>query len=281
MVRVGTSGYSYPEWRGSFYPERLPTARMLAHYGAHFGTVELHSTFYRMPTPAAIAGWAARTPPGFVFALKVPRRITHRARLRDVGEPLRQFLDVARDLGPKLGPLLFQLPPTLRKEAGRLGDLLALIPAGVRVALEVRHPSWLDDEVYGLLRAANAALCVADTEEGTTPEVATADFGYLRLRDRDYRAKALRDWARRIRRPEWRDAYVYFKHEESGTGPALARALGAVLGAGAAGSGAGPRRPRAAEPPSAPGRPPCRCRGRAPASAGRAARRSGGPRSGW
>jgi len=230
MVRVGTSGYSYPDWRGTFYPSRLSTARMLAHYGTRFTTVELNYTFARTPTPATIARWAAQTPPGFVFALKAPRRITHHARLRDVAEPLHAFLDVVRGLGPKLGPLLFQLPPNFRKEAARLRDLLALVPAGVRVALEVRHASWLDDEVYALLRAGNAALCVADTGDGTMPDVATADFGYLRLRARRYGPKALRDWARRLRRPEWRDAYVYLRHEASGTGPALA--LTRIVGRG-------------------------------------------------
>jgi uncharacterized protein YecE (DUF72 family) len=231
VVRVGTSGYSYPEWRGSFYPDRLPAAAMLAHYAGQLDTVELNNTFYRMPTARAIAGWDRETPEGFVFALKAPRRITHEARLRDVAEPVRFFVEVARALGAKLGPLLFQLPPNLRKDAGRLDALLEVVPPGIRVALEVRHPSWLDEEVYGLLRARNAALCIADTEGGTTPLVATADFGYVRLRDRAYGPAELEAWARTARRPEWRDAFIYFKHEEAGTGPALARALLAQLGA--------------------------------------------------
>jgi uncharacterized protein YecE (DUF72 family) len=231
VVRVGTSGYSYPEWRGHFYPERFPAGRMLPYYAERFDTVELNNTFYRMPTAKAVGGWEEATPAGFVFALKAPRRVTHDARLRDVAEPLRFFLDTARTLGDKLGPLLFQLPPTFRKDAGRLGDLLALIPPGFRVALEVRHASWLDDEVYALLRARNAALCIADTETGTTPVVPTADWGYLRLRDQGYAPGELRDWARTASRPEWRDAFVYFKHEETGTGPALARELLDLLGA--------------------------------------------------
>jgi uncharacterized protein YecE (DUF72 family) len=229
-VRIGTSGYNYPEWRGRFYPERFPAAKMLGYYAARFDTVEINYTFYRMPAPRAVAGWDAETPDGFTFALKAPRRITHDARLRDVAEPLRYFLDVARGLGPKLGPLLFQLPPTLRKEVGRLGDLLALIPPEFRVALEVRHPSWLDDEVLATLRSRNAALCVADTEGGTTPLVATADFGYLRLRDATYSEAELGHWADAVRRPEWGQAFVYFKHEESGAGPALAARLAARLG---------------------------------------------------
>jgi uncharacterized protein YecE (DUF72 family) len=235
VVHVGTSGYSYPEWRGTFYPERLPSARMLPYYAERFHTVELNNTFYRMPTPRTIAGWDRDTPAGFVFALKASRRITHQARLRDVADPVRYLLETVHSLGPKLGPLLFQLPPNLRKDAVRLGDCLALVPPGVRVAVEFRHDSWLDDEVYGVLRSRNAALCIADTEEGTTPVVATADFGYLRLRDREYPREELLGWAAPARRADWRDAFVYFKHEESGTGPALARELVGLLEAGAGG----------------------------------------------
>src|SRR5262245_34399196 len=222
MIRVGTSGFSYPEWRGSFYPERFPTAGMLPYYAERFATGELNNTFYRMPTAKTVAGWNAGTPGGFVFALKASRRITHLARLRDVAEPVGFLLETVRALGDKLGPLLFQLPPNFRKDTGRLGACLALVPPGVRMAFEFRHDSWFDDvEVYELLRARNAALCVADTETGTTPLVATADFGYLRLRDREYSREELARWAATAGRAEWRDAFVYFKHEESGTGPAL------------------------------------------------------------
>ena len=188
MVHVGTSGFSYPEWRGTFYPKRCPTARMLPWYAARFHTVELNNTFYRMPTASAIAGWDRDTPAGFVFALKVPQHITHFARLRAVAKPLRDLLRTAGGLGAKLGPLLLQLPPNFRKDAGRLRACLARVPPSVRMAVEFRHPSWFDDEVYGILRDRNAALCVADTEAGTTPVVVTADFGYLRLRDRSLQA---------------------------------------------------------------------------------------------
>src|SRR5262245_37527835 len=233
MVHVGTSGYSYPEWRGTFYPERFPTGQMLPYYAARFSTVELNNTFYRMPTGKTIAGWDQDSPPGFLFALKVPQRITHFARLRDVAEPLGYLLETVVGLGAKLGPLLLQLPPNFRKDTGRLGDCLALVPPSVQVAVEFRHASWLDDEVYQVLRARNAALCIADTEDGTTPIVATADFGYLRLRDRAYSPDELARWARTAGRADWRDAFVYFKHEESGTGPALARALVGLLAPGA------------------------------------------------
>ncbi len=233
VVRVGTSGYNYPEWRGTFYPERFPTARMLPYYAERFGTVEINYTFYRMPNAKTIAGWDAETPAGFTFALKAPKRITHDARLRDVAEPLRYFLDTARGLGSKLGPLLFQLPPNFGKDVERLGDLLVLLPPEVRTAFEFRHASWLCEDVYDLLRGRNAALCLADSERGTTPIVATADFGYFRLRDEGYSDEALHAWRRAASRPEWRDAFVYFKHEESGTGPVLARALVERLASGA------------------------------------------------
>jgi uncharacterized protein YecE (DUF72 family) len=230
MVHVGTSGYSYPEWRGTFYPERFPASQMLPYYAERFSTVELNNTFYRMPTAKTIAGWDRDSPADFVFALKVPQRITHIARLRDVADPLRYLLDTVGLLGAKLGPLLLQLAPNFRKDTDRLDTCLALVPPSVRVAAEFRHASWFDEEVYAVLRARNTALCVADTEDGTTPLVVTADFGYLRLRDRAYGPEELAGWARTVGRAEWRDAFVFFKHEESGTGPALARELVKLLG---------------------------------------------------
>src|SRR5919198_1219205 len=163
-VHVGTSGYNYAEWKGSFYPTDLPASRMLGYYAERFATVEINATFYRMPTPKTLGGWAATVADGFTFALKAPQRITHFARLRDVDEPVRYFCDTARTLGPKLGPLLFQLPPTFVKDLGRLADLLALLPPGLQVAFEFRHPSWLVDDIYERLRRANAALCIADVE---------------------------------------------------------------------------------------------------------------------
>ena len=232
-VLIGTSGYNYPEWKGSFYPPTFPTSKMLAYYAERFSTVEINYTFYRMPNAKTIAGWAGETPAGFRFALKAPQRITHVARLRNVEEPLTYFLDTARPLGAKLGPILFQLPPNFKKDLGRLGDLLARVPPDLRYAFEFRHPSWFTDEVYARLAEANAALCVADTESGTTPLQATADFGYLRLRDTGYSETDLGEWGATVRRfgSAWRDIFVYFKHEESGVGPALARALDRVLSA--------------------------------------------------
>src|SRR5262245_61743152 len=196
---------------------------MLAFYAERFDTVEINATFYRMPTPKTLGGWAAGTPPNFVFALKAPQRITHFSRLRNVDEPVRYFVDAAQTLGPKLGPILFQLPPNFARDVGRLADLLALLPPGLRCAMEFRHDSWFAEDVYQYLRGRNVALCIADTEEGTTPAVATADFGYVRLRDEGYGHDDLARWVETIQAQRWQDAWVYLKHE-SGS-PALATAL--------------------------------------------------------
>jgi uncharacterized protein YecE (DUF72 family) len=233
MVHVGTSGYNYPAWRGSFYPDRLPAAAMLAFYAERFKTVEINASFYRMPTPRTVGGWAAATPAAFVFALKVPQRITHFGRLLNVDDPLRFFCETARGLGSKLGPLLFQLPPTFRKETGRLAQVLSLVPTDLSVAFEFRHPTWFCDEVYEVLRRHDAALTVVDAEDGATPDVATASWGYVRLRDRDYSDAELDVWASTLRRPGWRNAFAYLKHEETGRGPALAARLIARLPASA------------------------------------------------
>lgn len=230
-VRVGTSGYNYPEWKGSFYPEDMKPARMLPYYAERFSTVEINATFYRMPTAATVEGWANAVPERFTFVLKAPQRITHFARLKNVDDPVRFFCDTARLLRARLGPLLFQLPPSFKKDVSRLGDLLAELPADLRAAFEFRHPSWFDDEVYTRLRSRNAALCIADTEEGSTPAIATADWGYLRLRAVDYTDAQLAEWGATMRRigGGWSDAFVFFKHEERGTGPALARRFEALL----------------------------------------------------
>jgi uncharacterized protein YecE (DUF72 family) len=232
VIRAGTSGFNYAEWRGSFYPETLPAAKMLGYYAERFSTVEINATFYRMPTSKTLDGWAAQTPEGFAFVLKAPQRITHFARLRDVDEPVRRFTDAARPLGGRLGALLFQLPPNFARDLGRLADLQALLPAGLACAVEFRHPSWFDEDVYARLRARNMALCIADNDDGATPAVATADFGYLRLRASGYSDADLDAWLGTMRRigPTWREAFVFFKHEESGTGPALARRLAARVG---------------------------------------------------
>ena len=228
-VHVGTSGYNYPEWRGSFYPEKLPAKAMLGFYAERFTTVEINASFYRMPTAKTVAGWADGTPDGFVFTLKAPQQITHRRRLREVDEPLRLFCDAARQLGAKLGPLFFQLPPNFKKDTGRLADLLAELPTDLRSAFEFRHASWFADDVYDALRARDAALCVADTEDGRTPDETTASWGYYRLRNVEYPDAELAAWAAALTRPGRRDVFCYFKHEDTGTGPALATRLMTVM----------------------------------------------------
>ena len=224
-LHVGTSGYNFPEWKGSFYPPKLPSSKWLEYYAQQLRTVEINYTFYRTPSAKTIAGWDAVTPAEFTFVLKAPQRITHFMRLRNIDEPLRLFLDIIRKLNAKLGSVLFQLPPNFAKDLGRLGDLLTQFPPDVRAACEFRHASWWSDDVFELLRSTNTALCVADTEEGTTPLVATADFGYVRLRDEGYSETGLREWTQKVQAlgSAWTDAYIFFKHEEKGMGPTLAR----------------------------------------------------------
>ncbi len=224
-LHVGTSGYNFPEWKGSFYPPKLSSAKWLEFYAQQLGTVEINYTFYRMPNAKTVAGWHAATPEGFTFVLKAPQRITHFARLQNIDDPLRFFLETIRKLNAKLGAVLFQLPPNFKKDIARLSDLLTQFPSDVRAACEFRHASWWSDDVYELLRSTNTALCIADTEEGTTPLVATADFGYLRLRDEGYAEDSLRNWMQQVQAwgEAWTDAYIFFKHEEKGMGPKLAR----------------------------------------------------------
>src|ERR1051325_526797 len=207
-VRVGTSGYSYPPWKGSFYPEDLPNARMLGYYGERFQTVEINNTFYRMPTSKLLAQWASQVPPGFRFALKASQRITHQKRLKDAGEPVEYFFRTAAELGERRGPTLVQLPPNLKKDLPRLEAFLALLPPDARAALEFRHESWFEDDVFAALRARGAALCVAESDQLQPPLRATADFGYLRLRRTAYDGAALSAWAERISAQPWREAFV-------------------------------------------------------------------------
>jgi uncharacterized protein YecE (DUF72 family) len=231
-IRVGTSGYNYPEWKGSFYPATMPSAKMLPYYAERFPTVEINYTFYRTPTEKILDGWNAATPDHFTLTLKAPKRITHDARLRDCGERVRQFLDTAATLGPKLGALLFQLPPNLKKDLPLLDAFLDTFPPRVCAAFEFRHASWLDDEVYARLRARNLALCVADSEKLSTPVEITADYGYFRLRDEGYTPADIARWADVIRErtSACRDVFVYFKHEEEGKGPEFGRLLMEQLG---------------------------------------------------
>jgi len=228
---VGTSGYAYKEWKGKFYPDDLPADQMLRHYAERLRTVEINNTFYRMPAESVLDRWNAQVPDGFSFVLKAPRRITHMGRLKDVGDPVGFFLERANRLEGKLGPLLFQLPPYFKKDIERLEAFVALLPEGRRVAVEFRHLSWFDDAVYEILRSANIALCMADGElkGGAPPFVATADWGYLRLRRVEYDDGALAGWANTILKQSWNEVYVFFKHEDDAAGPAMAARFAEML----------------------------------------------------
>jgi uncharacterized protein YecE (DUF72 family) len=232
MIWIGTSGYNYPEWKGSFYPEKLPAAKMLPYYAERFPTVEINYTFYRAPNEKILDGWSRATPERFKLTLKAPRRITHDARLRNCAEPVQKFFEVAATLGPKLGALLFQLPPNLKKDLALLDGFLEAFPPRVCAAFEFRHESWLDEEVYARLRARNLALCVADSERLSTPVVLTADYAYFRLRDEGYTPEDIAAWGETIRGKTsgCRDVFVYFKHEEEGKGPEFAKLLMQRLG---------------------------------------------------
>jgi uncharacterized protein YecE (DUF72 family) len=227
MIWIGTSGYNYPEWKGSFYPADLPAAKMLPYYAARFPTVEINYTFYRMPTEKLVGGWAEQTPSPYRLTLKAPRRITHDSRLKNAGELTSRFCLAASTLGDKLGALLFQLPPNLKKDLPLLEAFLGELPARVTAAFEFRHPSWLDDEVFARLASRNIALCVADSEKLSTPVHVTADYAYFRLRDEGYTPDDIARWAETIARETsaCKDVYVYFKHEEQGKGPEFAKLL--------------------------------------------------------
>jgi len=231
MIWIGTSGYNYPEWKGSFYPADLPAAKMLPYYAARFPTVEINYTFYRMPNEKLVSGWAAQTPSPYKLTLKAPRRITHDNRLKNCGELTKAFCAVAGALGDKLGALLFQLPPNLKKDLAVFDAFLAGLPPRAPAAFEFRHGSWLDDEVFERLARRNLALCVADSEKMSTPVFATADFTYFRLRDEGYTADDIKRWADTIasETAASRDVFVYFKHEEQGKGPEFAKTLMELL----------------------------------------------------
>ena len=215
-VAVGTSGYAYKEWKGTFYPEKLPQDQMLRYYGEQFSTVEINNTFYRMPSEKVVLNWASQVPDAFQF----------------VGEELGYFLKTSSALGPKLGPTLFQLPPNFKKDVARLEAFLALLPKRWRAAVEFRHLSWYDEDVFTALRNHGVALCGADTDEGEASVVVTADWGYLRLRRAQYGEADLAGWAQRVLAQPWQEAFVFFKHEDAGTGPAFARQFMQALGRG-------------------------------------------------
>ena len=228
---VGTSGYSYKEWKGRFYPDKLSPRQMLAYYAERFSSVEINNTFYRMPKEDLLRSWAQQVPEGFRFTLKASRRVTHLKRLKETGELLDYIFGSAAVLGDRLGPLLFQLPPNLSRELDRLARFIAELPKSRTVAMEFRHPSWLDAEVYERLRARNIALCCSDSEGSEFSALqSTANWGYLRLRRAAYSDDDLRRWVSTICDQGWQEAYVYFKHEDEAEGPRLARRFRELFG---------------------------------------------------
>jgi uncharacterized protein YecE (DUF72 family) len=225
QLLAGTSGYSYKEWVGHFYPEKLPASEMLRYYAAQFPTVEINNTFYRMPATAMLTQWTEQVPAHFTFTLKAPRRITHEQRLRESDASVAEFLRRAEVLGERLGVLLFQLPPFLKQDLPRLRDFLCLLPANKRIAFEFRHDSWHAEDVYALLHSRGAILCVTDTDQGDTPYVTTSDWGYVRLRRTHYDDRDLTTWCTAIADRALARTYVYFMHEDEALGTRFARRL--------------------------------------------------------
>jgi len=220
---VGTSGYSYKEWKGSFYPEKLAAKDMLPYYAERLKAVELNNTFYRFPKRSAMESWKSQVPGDFRFSVKASQSITHFKRLRDAEDPTRDMIENISALEDRLGVVLFQLPPNMKKDAERLDSFLQLLPSDIKATFEFRHPTWFDDEVLELLKRHNRALCVSDTDDLPANTIdKTADFGYLRLRRVQYGQAELIEWLEKIKKQKWKETFVFFKHEDEGTGPKLA-----------------------------------------------------------
>jgi uncharacterized protein YecE (DUF72 family) len=221
---VGTSGYSYKEWKGSFYPEKLPLKGMLGFYAQNFSTVEINYTFRQLPKTSVVESWAQQVPESFRFVLKARQVITHFKKLQNAEKETDEFLDVASVLGERQGPILFQLPPNFKKDVSRLDAFLKHLDGRAKAAFEFRHESWFDEEVFSCLRMHSAALCVADAEDlPATDLVHTTDWGYVRLREEGYTDASLRKWKADIKSQKWKEVYVFFKHEDAALGPKMAR----------------------------------------------------------
>ena len=229
VFHIGTSGFGYREWMGKFYPRGLKAPGLLPYYAARFDASEINSSFYRMPRASVLKTWAKATPPGFSFSFKAPASITHLRRLHEAKAPARTFLKTIGAVGPKLGVAVFQLPPNFKKDLPRLEAFLAVLPKGRRCAFEFRHKSWFDDGVLEALRGAGAALCVNDADVEGCPLVATASWGAVKLRRVAYERRELRAWARRLEKMPWKEAFVFFKHERTASGPKLAAQLRQLL----------------------------------------------------
>jgi uncharacterized protein YecE (DUF72 family) len=235
-IVIGTSGYGYKEWIGSFYPPGTKPKGMLAYYATKLPTVEINYTFRRMPTAKLLEGWSSQVPESFSFVLKAPERITHRAKLKDVQETTRAFVTTSQVLGPRLGALLFQLPPYAKKDVAVLRAFLEDLRGGPRAAFEFRHPSWHEEDALAVLREYGAALCLSESDDTVAGDeldaalISTADWGYLRLRRTDYSDADLAAWGKRLRAQAWSRAFVFLKHEDEGKGAVFAAKLRAVLG---------------------------------------------------
>jgi uncharacterized protein YecE (DUF72 family) len=234
-AHVGTSGFSFDGWKGTFYPAGMPSSKFLAHYATKLSTVEINNTFYKLPNEMTLGKWACEVPEAFTFALKASRFITHMKKLKGGAETIPRFWGLAGALGSKRGPVLVQLPANMTKDVAALEEFLALLPDGHRAAFEFRHPSWFDDDVVAALRGRGAALVYSEGfgDDGTVLEgklEATAEWGYMRLRQPEYSDAMLRDWAKRLRDLPWKEAWVFFKHEDDGGGPKLAARLRELVG---------------------------------------------------
>jgi uncharacterized protein YecE (DUF72 family) len=224
-ILAGTSGWSFKEWKGSFYPKGHPDDGMLSYYASRFPTVEVNNTFYRMPKEKTMLEWAEQVPPSFRFAIKASQRITHRARLKDVANDVEYFTRICNALGDRRGPSLFQLPPNLKKDLPRLEAFLQTLPRRWQTTIEFRHPSWWDDAVYAALKNFDVAMCISEQDDLDTPAIATASWGYVRLHKTAYDQAALAAHAARIRSLPWQETFVYFKHDGDQAGPAAVDAF--------------------------------------------------------
>lgn len=232
-IHIGTSGFAYKEWVGSFYPQKIKSDAMLRFYAERFKTVEINNTFYRMPKPEVAAKWADETPADFIFVLKAPQKITHIKKLEGCEAEIEYFLKSSEALRSKRGPILFQLPPWMKKDLKKLEAFLKLLPSDIRSAFEFRQAGWFDEETYSVLRAYRATLAASETDEKTgdlgPPVLATTDWGYFRLRRTDYAEPDLVAWLSRIRAMAWSEAFVFFKHEDEGNAAVLAGTLQRLL----------------------------------------------------
>ncbi len=223
MLYVGTSGYSYKEWKGSFYPGKISAKEMLSFYASRLGAVELNSTFYRLPQRSMVESWKAQVPEDFRFSVKASQRITHLKRLKDAAAETQFMLKTVSALGDRLGAVIFRFPEDMEKDIKRLEVFLKDLPAKTPAVFDFRHQTWFDDEVRALLRSQNRVLCVSDTDELPSDHIdRTADWGYVRLRRSNYSEAELAEWINRVRAQNWKRTFVFFRHEDEGTGPKFA-----------------------------------------------------------